>query len=75
MSICLSQEQVERYTSGECSIDEQQLVEVHLTECETCRKKIESFRLNISTPNKSDKANADFSANGVSTTKQAINHA
>ena len=44
MSDCLSQELVERYIAGNCSADEQQTVEFHLTRCETCRRRLESAR-------------------------------
>jgi len=56
MSFCLSQELVERYTAGDCSVNEQQDVEAHLAECKNCRQQIESSRSNISTPHKSNPA-------------------
>jgi len=48
MSVCLSQELVERYIAGNCSADQQQTVELHLTQCETCRHRVESARSNSS---------------------------
>lgn len=47
MRVCPSQEMVERYVKGECSADEQQVVENHLTECEGCQRKVEDTRSNM----------------------------
>ncbi len=44
MSVCLSQQLVERYIAGNCSADQQQTVELHLSQCENCRRRIESAR-------------------------------
>ncbi|MCJ7728653.1 MAG: serine/threonine protein kinase, partial [Sedimentisphaerales bacterium] len=44
MSVCLSQQVIERYIVGNCSADEQQTIELHLTQCENCRRRIESAR-------------------------------
>jgi serine/threonine protein kinase len=48
MSVCLSQQVIERYIVGNCSADEQQTIELHLTQCENCRHRIESARSNSS---------------------------
>jgi serine/threonine protein kinase len=45
MNLCLNSEQVERYLSGSCSEDERQAIETHITDCENCRRQIESVRL------------------------------
>ena len=47
MRVCPSQELVERYVKGECSADEQQAVEDHLTECEGCQQQVEDTRSNM----------------------------
>jgi serine/threonine protein kinase len=44
MSVCLSQQLVECYIAGNCSADQQQTVELHLSQCENCRRRIESAR-------------------------------
>lgn len=51
MGICLSQDLVERYIMGSCSYEERQVVEMHLTQCGSCRQRIESTR--------SDRSNTD----------------
>jgi serine/threonine protein kinase len=59
MSVCLSQEAVERYAAGSCSANEQQAIEAHLAECESCRQQIGSTRSNIGShqkPESSDTA-------------------
>jgi serine/threonine protein kinase len=43
MNVCLSQELAERYLSGSCSADERQAIETHITGCEGCRLRLESF--------------------------------
>jgi serine/threonine protein kinase len=61
MDVCLSQELVERYRTGDCSADEQQAIEGHLAGCEGCRQQMESSRPNITArgqSNSSDAANA-----------------
>ena len=50
MGICLSQDLVERYAAGNCSYDEQQVVETHLTQCDSCRQRTESARSETSNP-------------------------
>jgi len=47
MRVCPSQDMVERYVKGECSADEQQAVEDHLTECEGCQQQVEDTRSNM----------------------------
>ncbi len=44
MGVCLTQELVERYTTGECPPAERHVIEAHLAECETCRRQTESTR-------------------------------
>ena len=45
MNICLNSEQIESYLLGSCCEDEQEAIETHLSECESCRQQIESVRL------------------------------
>ncbi|UCG59438.1 MAG: protein kinase [Phycisphaerales bacterium] len=47
MSLCLTQELVERYASERCSADEKQSVETHIADCVSCQQRIESTRSNI----------------------------
>ncbi len=47
MRVCPSQEMVERYVRGDCSADERQTVENHLTECEGCQQQVEDTRSNM----------------------------
>jgi serine/threonine protein kinase len=54
MNLCLSPEQVERYLFGTCCEDEQKAIEIHITECETCRQQIESVRLAKGASSQSD---------------------
>lgn len=54
MDVCLSQKLLERYLSGSCSEDELLTIEAHLTQCESCRKQVESTRSKIAAPNQSD---------------------
>lgn len=56
MGICLSQELAERYGYGDCSAQEKQVIEAHLSECKSCRKQIEVTRTNIGTHDKSNPA-------------------
>lgn len=42
MNICPTQELLERYTASSCSPEELQVIEAHLVECESCRRKTES---------------------------------
>ena len=64
MGICLSQDLVESYVTGTCSADEQQVVESHLTECDSCRQKMESIRLEISNRDRSDTTNTQKNNSG-----------
>ena len=50
MTDCPNEYLVERYVAGNCSVEEQEAVESHLTQCETCRSRVESAR--SSTPDK-----------------------
>jgi serine/threonine protein kinase len=54
MNLCLSSEQVERYLSGNCSEDERQAIETHITDCENCQQQIESVRLTKGISSESD---------------------
>jgi serine/threonine protein kinase len=47
MRVCPSQEMVERYVRGDCSADERQAIENHLTECEGCQQQVEDTRSNM----------------------------
>jgi serine/threonine protein kinase len=47
MSICLTQELVEKYAAEKCSANEQRSVETHIADCESCRQRVESTRSNI----------------------------
>lgn len=62
MSVCLSQELVERYVSGKCSGDEMQAVEAHLTRCENCQQRIESARSNMTASERVDLVTTDKNA-------------
>ena len=62
MDACLSQELVERYISGGCSEHEQQAVEVHLTQCESCQERVESTRSNIAESGQAESVWADEEA-------------
>lgn len=54
MSVCLCQKLLDLYLSGSCSGDELQEIEAHLSQCENCRKKVESARSTIPSSNQSD---------------------
>jgi serine/threonine protein kinase len=62
MRVCLSHKLVERYVTGSCSDDEQRTVEMHLTQCENCKQRIESARSNIAAPEQSDSGAAHQNA-------------
>lgn len=47
MSNCPNLQLIERYITGMCSPDERQSIELHLTQCETCRKQVTSAHSNI----------------------------
>jgi hypothetical protein len=44
MAVCLSEDLVERYVSGDCSSEERRTVEIHSVECDKCRDQIERTR-------------------------------
>jgi len=46
MGICLTQELVERYTTGVCSDEERQVIEAHLATCESCWRQTQLHRSN-----------------------------
>ncbi|NIR66519.1 MAG: protein kinase [candidate division Zixibacteria bacterium] len=50
----MSQQLVDLYLSGSCSEDEIHEIEAHLTQCESCRKQVESSRSTIASYNQSD---------------------
>jgi len=62
MRVCLSHEQVERYVTGSCSVDEQRTVEIHLSRCEDCKQRIASARTSISASEQSESVAADKNA-------------
>jgi hypothetical protein len=72
MSVCLTQELVERYTAGDCLADERQVIETHLAECESCRQQIEYSKSNIGLPDKSESAGAYKAATDASVEKTAV---
>ncbi|MHC4640918.1 MAG: protein kinase domain-containing protein, partial [Planctomycetota bacterium] len=47
MRVCPSPELVERYVRGECSANEQQAVETHLSQCQGCQQQVEDTRSNM----------------------------
>lgn len=52
MDDCLNQERAQRYLTGNCSGDEHQAIETHLTKCKSCRQRIESIQSNTSMPSR-----------------------
>lgn len=44
MSICLTQELIERYVSGDCIDEERMVIEAHLTRCENCRQRTDMYK-------------------------------
>lgn len=72
MSVCLTQELVERYTAGDCLADERQVIETHLAECESCRQQIESSKSNVCRPEKPDSADDYKTAIDASIEKTAV---
>lgn len=62
MRVCLSHKLVERYVTGSCSGDEQRTVEMHLTQCENCKQRIESARSNIAASDQSNSVAAHQNA-------------
>ena len=44
MNICLTQELIERYVAGDCIDEERQVIEAHLTQCESCRQQTDLHR-------------------------------
>jgi serine/threonine protein kinase len=54
MDACLSQKLAELYILGTCSVDERKTIETHLTECESCRQKVESARSKTAASGQSD---------------------
>jgi len=44
MCACPNKELVERYLNGDCSQDERQVFEKHLTQCDDCREQVEATR-------------------------------
>ena len=72
MGACLTQELVERYTSGECLADERQAIETHLAECESCRQQIEPSMSNMGEADKSDSADVRKAAAKTSVEKTIV---
>lgn len=62
MGICLTQELVERYTTGVCSDDERQVIEAHLAECKSCRQQTQLHGSNIRPSGKPESPNPDEAA-------------
>jgi len=44
MSICLTQELIERYVAGDCINEERVVIEAHLAKCESCRHQTNLYR-------------------------------
>ena len=42
MAGCISPEELSRYAAGQCTADEQSVVQTHLAECEKCRRNVRS---------------------------------
>ena len=59
MSVCPNQELVERYVKGDCSADEQLMVETHLTGCPDCREQVEVTRSYITDSAQAGSASAE----------------
>jgi len=72
MDACLTQELVERYTDGDCLVEERQVIETHLIECENCRQQVESARSKIAEPDKSDTADVYKDTTGSSVQKTCV---
>ncbi len=56
MGVCLSDELVEHYLTGDCSDDERQAIETHLSQCEDCRRRIQSAKSSMAACRQSDTA-------------------
>lgn len=52
--MCPGVELINRYVSGNCTADESQKIEKHMTECENCRRHMESVRPTIDNMAQSD---------------------
>ncbi len=72
MGACLTQELVERYTSGGCLTDERQAIETPFAECESCRQQIESSMSNMGETDKSDTADVYKDTTDASVEKTAV---
>ena len=59
MSNCPNLQLIERYITGMCSPDERQGIELHLTQCETCRKQVTSAHSNIKSAEKAPASEDD----------------
>jgi len=59
MNICPGQELLERYISESCSEDENQVIQAHLTRCESCRRQVEFIRENLTASKPSDSQNSN----------------
>jgi serine/threonine protein kinase len=75
MGVCLTQELVERYTAGDCLADERRVIEAHLADCESCRRRIGSSESNVGEPDKPDSGDVyKKAATGASVEKTAVLH-
>ena len=72
MGACLTQELVERYTTGDCLAEERLVIETHLAECESCRQQIESSKSNVGEPYKPASADNYKTVTDASIEKTAV---
>ena len=56
MGICLSDELVEQYVTGNCPPEAQEAIEAHLTRCQDCQQRIKSARSSTNTSGRPDSA-------------------
>ena len=72
MGVCLSQDLIDRYVVGNCSGQEQRVVETHSAECKKCRHRIESARSRLPAPEKTDSAMPHEGAQVTATAENAV---
>lgn len=72
MGVCLTQELVDRYQSGDCLAKEKHAIETHLAECESCRQQIESSVSNNGDLDRPEPVDVYKAATGASIEKTAV---
>jgi serine/threonine protein kinase len=72
MGACLSQDLVERYVGGNCSGQEERIVETHSTQCEECRRRIESERSDTPAQEEPDSVKPNVHARVTATVESAV---